>query len=244
MGLTYVRNRLRDTLSKIKERIFDTHAMKSYSQEGEDMVLRRLFDEKIGPGFYIDVGAHHPRRFSNTNFFYRRGWSGINIEPNPDVAKQFAAGRKRDINLQLGVSDRQDELTYYFFNDPALNTFDHDLAASRLENPKFKIVGIRAVKVERLDEILRKNLLDGQKIDFLSIDVEGLDLAVLRSNDWRSYRPVWVLVEALRVPLEKMQENETYRFMQQQGYELYAKTFNTLFFRNRNSAAAGPRNCV
>ena len=66
---------------------FDLYAIKCYSQEGEDMILRRIFEEKNG--FYVDVGAHHPRRFSNTYYFYKQGWTGISIEPNPQAAKAF-----------------------------------------------------------------------------------------------------------------------------------------------------------
>jgi len=59
-----------------KNTYLDGYALKSYSQEGEDMILRRIF-ERQSTGFYVDVGAHHPKRFSNTYFFYKKGWSGI-----------------------------------------------------------------------------------------------------------------------------------------------------------------------
>ena len=96
---------LRGALVRMRARLLDIHAQKSYSQEGEDMVLERIFAGKKG-GFYVDVGAHHPRRFSNTYFFYRKGWKGINIEPNPEAIHAFQSDRKRDTNLQCGISDR------------------------------------------------------------------------------------------------------------------------------------------
>src|SRR5215207_3271493 len=101
----------------------DRYAVSSYAQEGEDLVLRRLFEERT-TGFFVDVGAHHPRRFSNTYLFYRAGWRGINVEPNPDLTPLFARERPRDVTLQLGVSDVPGMLTYFRFNDGALNTFD------------------------------------------------------------------------------------------------------------------------
>jgi len=55
---------------------FDIYATKSYSQKGEDIILRRILGEKE-VGFYIDIGAHHPKRFSNTYLFYKKGWRGI-----------------------------------------------------------------------------------------------------------------------------------------------------------------------
>jgi hypothetical protein len=79
------------------------HKNGSYSQDGEDMVLKVFFYEnkRKYEGFYIDVGAHHPFRFSNTAFFYQKGWRGINIEPTPDLIKKFKRYRKRDINLNV-----------------------------------------------------------------------------------------------------------------------------------------------
>ena len=50
--------------------------------------LYRIFEE-CKSGFYVDIGAHHPKRFSNTYFFYKRGWSGITVEPNSDAIKLF-----------------------------------------------------------------------------------------------------------------------------------------------------------
>jgi hypothetical protein len=95
---------------------------RSWSQEGEDMALRRVFEkEKIG--FYVDVGAHHPKRFSNTYFFYRMGWNGINIDAMPGSMKEFDKYRGRDINLELGVAKQEGILNSYVFNEPALNTF-------------------------------------------------------------------------------------------------------------------------
>src|SRR5689334_1853966 len=99
------------------------NAAVSYAQEGEDLVLRRFVEERR-TGFYVDVGAHHPTRFSNTYFFYEQGWRGINIEPAPEAAAAFIRLRPRDINLQVGVAEATGFRTYYIFNETALNTFD------------------------------------------------------------------------------------------------------------------------
>ena len=224
--------RLRQRFIRLLGRLWDIHSRKSYSQEGEDMIIGRIFDRQRR-GFYVDVGAHHPRRYSNTNLFYRRGWRGINVEPNPDAMRAFKSIRARDINLQVGVSDRAGSLKYYQFDEPALNTFDEAIVASRLANTPYKLVGTVEVPVERLDTLLSRHLPAGQEIDFLSVDVEGLDLAVLRSNDWVKFRPRCVLVEALGVSLEDAQSSDIYRLLSDQGYELVAKTFNTLVFRRR-----------
>jgi FkbM family methyltransferase len=196
------------------------------------MILGRIFEGQAR-GFYVDVGAHHPRRYSNTNLFYRRGWRGINIEPNPDAMRAFEAIRPRDINLQVGVSDRAGSLKYYLFDESALNTFDERIVGSRLAHTPYKLIGTVEVPVERLDTLLTRHLPAGQEIDFLSVDVEGLDLQVLQSNDWARFRPRCVLVEALGVSLGDVQSSGIYGLLNGLDYELIAKTYNTLVFRKR-----------
>jgi FkbM family methyltransferase len=224
-------SRLLEDISSIRKEVFDGYCLKSYSQEGEDMILNRIFEDKAR-GFYVDVGAHHPRRFSNTYFFYKRGWRGINIEPNPDASSLFRSARARDINIQLGVSDSTGQITYYQFDEPALNTFDSDIVNSRLARSHYKLKSTCGVQVERLDQILTNYLPADTQIDFLSIDVEGFDFAVLKSNDWERYRPKCVLVESLNTSWEDVMRGEIFGFMHNQQYVLFAKTYNTLFFLN------------
>jgi FkbM family methyltransferase len=225
-----VRNLIATALRRAT-RLLDADGCVSYSQEGEDLVLARLLEGR-GPGFYVDVGAHHPTRFSNTCFFYRQGWRGINIEPAPDVLAVFERERPRDINLQSGVAENPGTLTYYVFNDSALNTFDEPLKRDREVNTSYRVVRTIPIPVQRLDTILKRHVPSGRAIDFMSIDVEGLDLQVLRSNDWRVFRAEYVLVEALGFRLEAASSDPVHAFMVGVGYELVAKTVNTLFYRN------------
>lgn len=204
---------------------FAFHSL-TFSQEGEDCILGRIFDGRT-VGFYVDVGAHHPQRFSNTYRFYLRAWNGINIDPLPGSASRFDALRARDINLELGISDSPGELIYHSFQEPACNTFDPTIAAMCTS----LLLAKQRVRVRRLDDVLDEYLPSGKAIDFLSVDVEGLDLQVLRSNDWRRYRPTYVLVEALAMSdVYQVLDSELHVFMQSQGYSLFAKCLNTLFF--------------
>jgi hypothetical protein len=93
-----------------------------YGQEGEDIILNRILNG-YKDGFYIDVGAYHPVRFSRTKYFYDKGWSGINIDPNPDAISIFKNIRKNDVNLNCGISDTKVTLTYFTFQEPAYNKF-------------------------------------------------------------------------------------------------------------------------
>jgi FkbM family methyltransferase len=208
---------------------FDLFMTKSYSQEGEDMILMRLFESQRS-GFYIDVGAHHPKRFSNTYIFYKKGWKGINIDAMPGSMKSFRKYRSRDINIETPISNEEKYLTYYQFLEPALNSFCEELSQWRDKNTSYKIIGEQKIQAYSLKAILEKNLISNQEIDFLSVDVEGLDLNVLKSNDWLKFRPKVVLAEILESSLNLVQSDPIFLFMSAQNYHLYAKSVNTAFF--------------
>jgi FkbM family methyltransferase len=206
----------------------------SWSQEGEDQILRRIF-ERQSYGFYVDIGAHHPKRFSNTYLFYRKGWTGINVDAMPGSMQAFKKVRPRDINLEFGVGTKEGELDYYLFNEPALNGFSKELSERRhvAETP-YKILEVVKVNVKPLSKILEEYKPHGQVIDFLNIDVEGLDLDVLRSNDWQRYRPKLVLIEVLGNSLRELGGSEIGKFMEGINYSVYAKCMNTVFFKDNS----------
>jgi len=216
-------------IRQIRERWFDLYSKRSYSQEGEDMLLDRFLEDR-SVGFYVDVGAHHPKRFSNTYRLYCRGWRGLNIDANPGSMTLFQKLRPRDINVEAGVSSTSRELTYYVFNDPALNTFSEQLAKER-ENKAYSIVNKVNVRTEPLWRLLDQHLPAGTKIDLMTIDVEGLDYDVLQSNDWTRYSPDFILVECLgAVSLEQASSDPIAELLRSHRYAVVAKTMNTVLF--------------
>jgi len=216
-------------LSNIRNNYLDGYSLKSYSQEGEDMILRRLFENQA-TGFYVDVGAHHPQRFSNTYFFYKKGWRGINIDAMPNSMNLFNKTRTRDINIEKPVSDEKQVLTYYAFNEPALNGFSKELSEERNGKGNYFIEFTKDIETATLEEILDNNLPENQPIDFLSIDVEGLDLMVLKSNNFNKYKPKVILIEILGSSLNDIESNEITKFLRDQEYSIYAKAMNTVIF--------------
>ena len=202
-----------------------------YSQEGEDLILNRIFNDKNN-GFYVDVGAHHPVRFSNTFFFYKKGWNGINIDAMPGSMKYFNKYRPRDINIEMGVGIEKNKSIFYQFNDPALNTFDSKEALLK-QNYSYKLEKKVYLYQDRLENILDQHLPKNQIIDFLTIDVEGKDKEVLLSNNWNKYRPNYVLVETLRSNLLDLKDNEVVKFLTNIDYEIIAKLYNTSIFKKK-----------
>jgi FkbM family methyltransferase len=225
-----VPERLQERLREFRDVRIDNYAWRSYSQEGEDMILRKLFREQEH-GFYVDVGAHHPRRFSNTYFYYRLGWSGINVDAMPGSMRLFEKMRPRDLNLECAVGNGNGEAKYFIFNDLALNTFDESLSLERNKKP-YQIVRELKIQVRSLASILTQHVPLGQYIDFLNVDVEGMDLEVLQSNDWERFRPKYILVECLRLDLTELTRDGVFSFLSHHGYRPIAKTINTAIFED------------
>lgn len=221
------------SMREAKVKFTDGYSIKSYSQEGEDMILNRIFGDQIR-GFYIDVGAHHPKRYSNTYYFYKRGWRGINLDAMPGSMDPFNKERPRDINVEKPISDKKEVLCYYIFNEPAYNGFSKEISLQRDGFKNYFIEATKVLETSTLEEILDKHLPYNQTIDFLSIDVEGLDFNVLKSNNFKKYRPKVILIEVLGSKLEDIMANEISQFLKEKGYSIYAKAVNTVFFMENN----------
>lgn len=220
-------------LLRLKERHLDGFFLKSYSQEGEDMILRRIFDNQK-KGFFVDVGAHHPKRFSNTYFFYKTGWNGINIDAMPGSMKAFEQFRPRDINIEKPISSKKQVLTYYAFNEPALNGFSKEISESRDGLNGYQVEFTKDIETATLEYVLDLNLPAKQIIDFLSVDVEGLDFDVIKSINLEKYRPRVILVEILGATLSEIGSTEIYKYLAAQNYDCYAKSINSVIFKDKS----------
>jgi len=209
---------------------------KCYSQDGEDgLLLSFLCDRK--EGFYIDIGAHHPMRFSNTYLFYKKGWCGINIDATPGSMKAFNKIRERDINVEAGIGDSYGELDYYSFCEPALNSFDKELSNERIKNGwKLKRQGgVIQVKVFPINDVLNKYMPKNRHIDFITIDIEGFDLVVLSSWDFEKYAPDFFVIEDVEFNGKDIKEvcenSRVYKLMIQKSYICVGRTMRTLIFK-------------
>jgi FkbM family methyltransferase len=167
--------------------------MISYAQNFEDVMIARLFGD-MHRGFYVDIGAAHPDFLSVTRHFYDRGWCGVNIEPTFCLYPLLCEARPRDINLQCAIGNGPGLATFYEVSAFAENSTLASAVADRLT-----AVGLaatpRQVEVVRLAEVCDLHVKD-RTIDFMKIDVEGGELGVLQSGDWKRFRPRLLIVEA------------------------------------------------
>ena len=203
----------------------------SFSQEGEDMILSRIFDMQE-KGFYVDIGAHHPYKYSNTFYFYRRGWNGINVDAMPGSMEIFNNWRPRDINIEMGVGLKEETKKYCQFDEPALNGFDLQLSSMRIQTTKYKIIAEVDVQIQPLKQILDAQMPENTHIDFMSIDVEGMDLDVLKSNDWDRYRPTVILAEALSNDPSQDNRGTVSEYLKNLDYTPVANTVSTCVFKD------------
>lgn len=206
----------------------------TYSMHGEDTVIIRTLERRLlyrNRGFYVDVGAFHPYWASNTALLHARGWRGINIEPNPAMARQLAQVRPADITLQcaVGTPRRRADL-HYFYDWASSNTLVPAFADMISEGQDVQVSEMITVDVVPLGEILAEHVPNGETIDVLNVDVEGMDIEVLQSNDWDRFRPTIAAVEDLDLVLDNVAASATYRFMHDQGYRLVSHVVLTSIY--------------
>lgn len=221
--------RYRYPLSRLKAS-FHGRARSSYSQFGEDTITLRLLPQKHGT--YVDVGAHHPTRYSNTHLFHARGWRGVNIDPNPRTIKLFERARPADANICVGIATQQGSLPYYQFSDPAVNTFVEKEAEKWMHRDWLSYLGVRHVAVRPLGDVLAE-VPWLTSVDLLTVDAEGMDLAVLVSNDWERFAPNVIVIECHDFPEADYEGHSTYRFLHEHGYALKERAGPSLIFTRK-----------
>jgi FkbM family methyltransferase len=166
----------------------------SYAQRYEDMRLLCCFEGQA-TGFYIDIGAGHPV-YDNMSFaFYLRGWRGVTVEPNPWLALLSEAVRSHDTRIASLVGATEGEATYYLVEDlhGLSTTFEsHARAAEREHGKRAQALTMPVTTLQMLCE-----RYSAGAIDFLKVDVEGAERAVIEGGDWRRFRPKMLVLEAL-----------------------------------------------
>jgi hypothetical protein len=204
----------------------------SFSQDGEDVVLFSLAKfRSVKSGFYVDVGAHHPQRFSNTNLFYNIGWRGINIDATPGSMKLFKKLRPQDQNIECAISSSESKIEFCIHKEPALNGIKSNLDnfkppinkdwGSKLDNKSYESIFLETYTLEN---ILSKYITHLPVNNFLTIDAEGHDLEILKSNNWTKFKFEWIIAELGSFEITKPNENNIIRYLSEVGYDLKGAT--------------------
>jgi len=227
----YAKNKLIGPALKLSKRLFKV----SFSQSGEDIIIKNIFDAfEIKHPSYIDVGAYDPYHFSNTALFHLMGSRGINIEPDPDRFVNFLGPRREDINLNIGVALDAGMAKLYIMSVPTLNTFSRSTAEELVTQTKVSVVHQRMIRMDTISNVIEKHS-NGKFPDFLSLDVEGLELEILSSIDYDKSKPVVICVETISYSEsgKGVKDQSVAQFLADKGYMIYADTHvNTIFVEN------------
>lgn len=178
--------------------------------------------ERLARGLYVDIGAYAPKRWSNTYAFYRLGWNGITVEPNGDSARAFRSVRPRDKHIVAAVANGTDAVYYYSAGYSAGNFISHE----EREPP----LGFRRDRIQALslNAILDDPFLQPGRCDLLSVDCEGFDLEVLKSNDWDRHRPRVIIAEDHTRSTSDGRGSELVDYVTALGYRTFSCTMDSV----------------
>lgn len=228
-----IKDKIKDILRQTYLYVYFRTLRKSYSQTGEDCIVRWIFDVLgIKHPSYMDIGAHDPFLYSNTAMFYAQGSRGINIEPDPLLFKRIARKRRGDINLQMGIGNSSGTMPFYVMSAKTLSTFSEQEAKVLCDRHGHSIRDVIEVRVEPLRHILDE-YCNGTFPDFLSLDTEGFDELILGDLEEISSLPKVICVESREYGVSGLQDSnatELLRILKPLGYMLFADTYINAIF--------------
>ena len=207
-----------------------------YSFGGIDNLIQQIFKSQK-KGIYIDVGCGHPIKNNNTYLLNKKGWSGINIDLDVNNIELFKIYRPKDLNICAAISDEMKETDLFFYHSrSALNTIDKKTANYQ----KAKVTSIKKIKTTTLNNVLGESIYNSSNIDFLSIDVEGSELSVLKNFNFHKFKPKVIVVEYLDLSLNKLEiknlsiqhalNSEIYQLITSKNYTLANMIHSDLVF--------------
>ena len=199
---------------------------KFYSQSKEDIFVLKYFKNK-NRGFYVDVGCHHPSRINNTFLLYKHGWRGVNIDMSKLSIDLFDVSRKEDVNIHSAVSSKNKIINYYTNK----NLFLSASIIQKKGSSKFKYK--EQVSSKPLTKILDKTIYKDKQIDFLSIDAEGADYEVLKSLNFKKYKPKLICIEIWQDQIKEfnIKKHEIYKFLFKKKYKLATNLADNFIFK-------------
>lgn len=220
--------KLLEKLKVVRKSVLTRAAKSHWSQYGEDCVLASWLSDRRN-GFYVDVGAYHPTKGSNTHLLRRRGWRGINIDLDEAKILAFRLLRPGDLSIVAAVSDRA--VVRHVYTDKWYST-RATLSAEIADGADAgEFSRTREVTTTTLTAILDASTFRDRPIDLLNVDVEGEDVNVLRGLDFSRYRPALILVERLSTDIDEILASDLHRLLAGLGYRFANWVGYTLFYR-------------
>jgi FkbM family methyltransferase len=202
-----------------------------------DLKVKELFD-KIGKNIseikYMDIGANNYLFYNNTYLFYKAGASGVLVEANPDFYDVLRANRPRDIVLNCGCSpdDANETLTYYKTTRAGHNTFIKENFSNKVKSGEISIIDKIEIPMRSIQSII-KEFFPEKHVDYISIDIEGMDTAVINSIDLTDIRVDVILIE---MRPDSLESRNLYLKLHKLGYGMKYQGIggegDFLFFRN------------
>jgi FkbM family methyltransferase len=204
------------------------YGRKSYSQLGEDVFIEQRLRKRVG-GLYLDIGAYHPFKYSNTELLRTAlGWKGINIDASSQAIDAFNLNRGGDINICAAVGDKVKNGIYYEFEDNALNTTNETVGEKRRRRQK--LIAANSIQLNPVPKILNDNQLECRDIELLNLDISGSEFDVLVGMDWSKMRPKIIAVSNENLKLKNVIQNRIYLFLSALGYNLVGHLLITSVF--------------
>jgi hypothetical protein len=189
----------------------------AYGLYGEDLVLRGLLKEKLKsglPGFYVDLGCAYALLGSNTALFYRYGWRGVCVDANPSFGPEYAAIRPRDTFVNCALGNGAEAYWARHHTNVGMSRMEASPAAF---GPDFDAPV--KLQTQPLSEVLNRHVPVGMEIDIMSVDLEGTELAVLRTSDWERFRPKFIVIE-VDVDASTIDRSMPLSFLREHGYRV------------------------
>jgi FkbM family methyltransferase len=178
--------------------------------EGE--LIWEFFDRRTD-GFFVEVGANDPQNSSQTWFLESKGWRGLLVEPLSRFYEALRAARPRSQVFQVACGAPGHPPTAELFVG---ENSEHSSLRQNAVDADTRYVQKETVRVLTLDEVIEE--AGSPRLDFVSIDVEGLQLEVLRGFDLARHRPRLLFVE------DHLLNWETHFHLRRRGYELVKRT--------------------
>jgi FkbM family methyltransferase len=202
------------------------------SQFGEDKKIIKLFKEKRN-GTYLDLGCFHPIRQNNTYLLHKLGWKGINIDLNPVSIELFNIARPKDINICMAISGKKGLKNLFFDHElSSLNTISKNHTLFLKEAFGIKTLKKKIIKTNTLNNILKENKI--KKIDFMNIDIEGNELEVLKTLNFKNLDIKVICIEIVNYDIYskniKIHKKKIVTILKKNNYYLKFKTFVNYIF--------------